>query len=219
MRRPTQTYVRTVQTRLVTAADRSAANEHLHLAANDDGTFEVTDKKTGVTYHRVAAFEDVGDVGDEYNYCPPATDRPVTSADAHVTRICRAAGGVCAPASGSISSCRCRAAAAPDRRTRTAETVSVPASIEALSTPVHPASRSTSQSTIARAITGCASSFGGAPSVETARADTAFDVVTRPCAAARARIDQERAPVSSAPMISVVDAGDARTGATVIARG
>jgi hypothetical protein len=29
----------------------------------------VTDKANGVTYSACAALEDVGDVGDEYNYC------------------------------------------------------------------------------------------------------------------------------------------------------
>ena len=55
--------------------------------------------------------------------------------------------------------------------------------------------------------------------IESVRADTAFDVVTRP---ARQRVPDtitNEAPVSSAPMISLVDAGDGRAGATVIARG
>jgi alpha-mannosidase len=55
--------------------------------------------------------------------------------------------------------------------------------------------------------------------LESARADTAFDVVSRP---ARQRVPDtitNEAPVSSAPMISLVDAGDGRAGATVIASG
>src|SRR6185436_21013860 len=60
--------------RLVTAGERWAENERLKISVNDDGTFEITDKANGVTYSRVAALEDVGDVGDEYNYCPPAAD-------------------------------------------------------------------------------------------------------------------------------------------------
>ena len=59
----------------------------------DDGTFEVTDKASGVTYSRVASLEDVGDVGDEYNYCPPASDRVVTSADARVIGVTRLSAG------------------------------------------------------------------------------------------------------------------------------
>ena len=53
----------------------------------------MSDKASGVTYHRVAAIEDVGDVGDEYNYSPPASDRRVTSADARVTGVSRLGGG------------------------------------------------------------------------------------------------------------------------------
>ena len=40
-----------------------------------------------------ASLEDVGDVGDEYNYSPPAADRRVTSADARVTGVSRVAAG------------------------------------------------------------------------------------------------------------------------------
>ena len=61
--------------RLVSGGDKFAENERIKMTVNHDGTFEVSDKATGVTYHRVAALEDVGDVGDEYNYSPPASDR------------------------------------------------------------------------------------------------------------------------------------------------
>jgi alpha-mannosidase len=59
----------------------------------------------------------------------------------------------------------------------------------------------------------------GASQVDSARADTAFDVVTRPARVPVPATSKNEAPVSSAPMIAVVDAGDADTGATVIGRG
>jgi alpha-mannosidase len=59
----------------------------------------------------------------------------------------------------------------------------------------------------------------GATSVETARADTAFDVITRPARIAVPDTIRNEAPVSSMPMISMVDAGDAGAGATVTGKG
>jgi alpha-mannosidase len=59
----------------------------------------------------------------------------------------------------------------------------------------------------------------GAASVETARADTAFDVITRQARIPVPDTIRNESPVSSMPMISVVDAGDGQTGATVIGKG
>ena len=59
----------------------------------------------------------------------------------------------------------------------------------------------------------------GAAHVDSARADTAFDVVTRPARVPVPAAIKNESPVSSAPMISVVDAGDDATGASVIAGG
>ena len=113
------------------AARRFAENERIKMSVGDDGTFEVTDKATGVTYHRVAAIEDVGDVGDEYNYSPPASDRRVTSADARVTASRASAAVRCAPACASSSSCRCRDRPAPIARAARLKRVTVPVTIDA----------------------------------------------------------------------------------------
>ncbi len=43
-------------------------------AGPEDGTLSVTDKHTGATYTGLNRFVDDGDRGDEYNYCPPASD-------------------------------------------------------------------------------------------------------------------------------------------------
>ena len=59
----------------------------------------------------------------------------------------------------------------------------------------------------------------GAASIDSARADTAFDVITRPARIAVPETIRNESPVSSMPMISMVDAGDAETGATVIGKG
>ena len=59
----------------------------------------------------------------------------------------------------------------------------------------------------------------GAAAVETARADTAFDVITRPARIPVPDTIRNESPVSSMPLISMVDAGNADTGATVLGRG
>ena len=59
----------------------------------------------------------------------------------------------------------------------------------------------------------------GASSVDRARADTAFDVITRPARIPVPAAIRNESPVSSMPMISMADAGDAEVGATVIGKG
>src|SRR5207302_1346955 len=117
--------------RLVSGADRFADNERLKIAFNHDGTFEVSDKATGVTYHRVAAIEDVGDVGDEYNYSPPATDRRVASADARVTSLARIGGGPLRAGLRVELELPLPRACSADRKSRSSDLVQIPVAIEA----------------------------------------------------------------------------------------
>jgi alpha-mannosidase len=200
--------------------DVRAENEHLALSVNGDGTFEVTDKKTGTTYHRVACLEDVGDVGDEYNYCPPAADRRVTNADARVTRVSTVANGLVRTTLRVELELPLLRAAAADRQSRTSETVTVPVTIDATLDAGSP------RVAFAVSLDNRASDHRlrvlfptGAANVETARADTAFDVVSRPARQPVPAMIRNEAPVSNAPMISLVDAGDSLAGATVIGKG
>src|SRR5207247_5125034 len=77
----------------VSAGERTAENEHLRLTINDDGALDVQDKRTGTLYRRCAALEDVGDVGDEYNYSPPRQDAVITSDSVRGATVRRLAGG------------------------------------------------------------------------------------------------------------------------------
>jgi alpha-mannosidase len=53
----------------------SIENEFYHVVANrEDGTLTITDKQTGAVFTGLNRFVDGGDVGDLYNYCPPAHD-------------------------------------------------------------------------------------------------------------------------------------------------
>lgn len=206
--------------RLVTAGERVAENERLKLSVNDDGTFEVVDKASGTAYHRVAALEDVGDVGDEYNYSPPASDLCMTSSNARLVRATRVATGPLRASFRVDLELTLPISAATDRQSRAAETVVVPVSIEATLDGGSPRVGFTAT------IDNRASDHRlrmlfptGAPQVDRARADSAFDVVSRPARVPVPATIKNEAPVSSAPLVSVVDAGDMDTGATVIGRG
>jgi mannosylglycerate hydrolase len=206
--------------RMVTAGERVAESERLRVSVNDDGTFEVTDKATGFTYQGAASLEDVGDVGDEYNYSPPASDRRVTSADARVKAVTRLCAGPLRAAFRVDLELPLPIAASSDRASRAAGVVTEPVSIEAT------LDAGSSRVAFTVSVDNRASDHrlrilfpAGAPHVDTARADTAFDVVTRPARVPTPPTIKNEAPVSSAPMISLVDAGDAETGATVIAKG
>jgi mannosylglycerate hydrolase len=57
----------------------SIENEFLLVeAGRADATLKVTDKRTGRCYPGLNLLVDGGDSGDEYNYSPPASDRPVS---------------------------------------------------------------------------------------------------------------------------------------------
>ncbi|MFX1475528.1 MAG: alpha-mannosidase [Promethearchaeota archaeon] len=62
----------------------SAENPFIQLKLSpSDGTLTLHHKPSKRRYKRLLTFEDTGDVGDEYNYCPPTKDRRVTT---HRTR-------------------------------------------------------------------------------------------------------------------------------------
>jgi alpha-mannosidase len=52
----------------------SAENEFYELNFNNDGTFNILDKKSGRQFNSLHYFEDSGDVGDGYNYVKPEND-------------------------------------------------------------------------------------------------------------------------------------------------
>jgi len=70
---------------------RAIENEFLHLAVDaGDGTLTATHKPSGMKLRGLNLFEDGGDCGDEYNYCPPANDFVVRGARLREVRVRRA---------------------------------------------------------------------------------------------------------------------------------
>jgi len=206
--------------RLVSGGDRFAENERLKISMGDDGTFEVSDKASGVTYHRVAALEDVGDVGDEYNYSPPASDTLASSAGARLTGVSRLSAGPLRAGLRVTLELPLPCAASADRKSRAAETVTVPVTIDATLDAGSPrVAFAVSVDNRARDHRLRLLFPTGAAMVDTARADTAFDVITRPARIPMPETIRNETPVSSMPLISMVDAGDAQIGATVIGKG
>jgi len=202
-----------------TDGGNTAENERFRISATADGTFDVTDVATGEIYRGVAALEDVGDVGDEYNYCPPAQDRRVTNADATVVGIsCVADGPLRTTMRVELDLAVPRAADA-DRTRRSASIVPTRVTIDAT------LDRGSPRVGFGVTVRNDASDhrlrirFPTNASIEAARADTAFDVVSRPARVPVPAAITNEAPVSAAPMTSFVDAGDARVGAAVIGKG
>ncbi|MHA1263540.1 MAG: glycoside hydrolase family 38 C-terminal domain-containing protein, partial [Candidatus Freyarchaeota archaeon] len=69
-----------VQTPLkVNSRDGTMENEHLRVRFNPNGTVDVTEISSGVTFKGLHVFEDVGDNGDEYNYSKLREDTVFTS--------------------------------------------------------------------------------------------------------------------------------------------
>jgi len=66
-----------VQNLFCCSASCEMENEYLNVQVQSNGTLTITDKTTGEMYDNCNAFEDSGDVGDEYNYSYPLRDRIV----------------------------------------------------------------------------------------------------------------------------------------------
>ena len=200
-----------------------------------NGSASVLDKRSGVEYTGVFLLEDVGDVGDEYNYSPPAKDERVTSASAKDVRVRTVDDGPLTSAMEVSYVLDVPEAAAVDRQARSERPTSLQCVLQLRirrgSPAVECCLRVTNTARDHRLRVLCAT---GAAHVSHHRADSAFDVVTRSAAAASVDFDaapsagsqasaEERKltelPVATAPMQSFVDAGDEDRGAIVVADG
>jgi len=204
----------------VAGGERWLENPILRLDVADDGTLVVRDKRTGLVYRRCGELEDTGDVGDEYTHCPPAADVRVTSSHARPVAVrLLAAGPLRATLAVELDlPLPPEALSGGEGRSpeRTGMPVSVRVSLEAGAGRV---SWSASVDNQVRDHRLRVLFAVGAAAVATARSDSAFAVVQRP--ARRPVPDHVRleVPSSTGPMHSLVDAGDASCGATVMVDG
>lgn len=195
-------------------------NDHLRLTVNADGTVDIEDKATGTRYARCGEIEDVGDVGDEYNYSPPASDRRITSADARDVRVTAVLTGAVRNALRIDYTLALPIAAAADRQSRAAETVdteiSVTVSLDAGSRRVEWSIAIDNRSLDHRLRVLFPS---GAAAFTHVRAETAFGVASR---AARREVppaSRWEVPVSYGPTGSFTEAGDDGAGALLFGEG
>ncbi|MFB0561500.1 MAG: alpha-mannosidase [Candidatus Lokiarchaeia archaeon] len=65
----------------VNVKERIMENEYLRVSFNPNGTMDVTELKSGVTFSGLHVFEDAGDNGDEYNYSQLKEDTVLTGED------------------------------------------------------------------------------------------------------------------------------------------
>ncbi len=65
--------------------DNFMENDFVIVKTGADGTISITDKATGEVYGGLNRFEDSGDIGDEYTYCPPDKSVVVDSASSRPT--------------------------------------------------------------------------------------------------------------------------------------
>ena len=190
---------------LVTTAARSLENDTLRITVADDGTATIVDKRSGKTYGHCGALIDQGDVGDEYNYSPPATDRLVESADLQQVSVTEVHAG---PLRGRLritGTLPLPAAATTDRRRRASDVIGVPVTVEiTLDAGSRRAQWDVRIENGARDHRLRIAFPAGLREPSEAVSDTAFGVIARPTRRdAPAQIRTE-VPVTSAPMQSFV---------------
>jgi hypothetical protein len=195
-------------------------NGRVRVSLDADGTFELREQETGRALSGCATLLDEGDVGDEYTFCPPPRDRAVDNGQASVLRTRLLPAGPLRAVMEVAVQLTVPAEAGADRQARAEETVPLGVllrlALDAGSTRVAVEAEVENRARDHRLRILFPT---GAAGVRTARADSAFAVVERPARRqAPAEIRREE-PVSAAPMLSFVDAGDERAGVTAFADG
>jgi alpha-mannosidase len=202
------------------AGPEQLENEFIRLRVNTDATVDIDDKTTGTRYERCGELEDVGDVGDEYNYSPPVSDRRITSADARNVRVTRTLNGPIRDALRIDFTLPLPLSATADRSARSAETVDTPVSIsvslDAHSPRVHWALSIDNHSLDHRLRILFPT---GASDVTTVRAETAFGVALRVARREVPPASRWEVPVSYGPTGAFTEAGDDRSGAVLFGDG
>ncbi|OAB32929.1 alpha-mannosidase [Paenibacillus glacialis] len=59
--------------------ERILENEALKVEIQEDGSFTLNDKNSGMTYHDLGVYENTGDIGNEYMYKQPENEQALTT--------------------------------------------------------------------------------------------------------------------------------------------
>ncbi len=208
-----------VETTLI-STDTSAENEYIRLTVNDDGTVDVFDKRSSTSYRRCGELEDVGDVGDEYTYSPPARDQRITSADAIDVAVSRVQRGPVRASFQIDLALSIPSAATDDRQSRSGERIHNRVRVVV--------SLDTGSPCIGWQITVDNGSRDhrlrvlfpiGVATTDRVRAGTAFGIVTRPARREVPATVCVEAPVSFGPTEWVTEAGGDDSGAVLLGEG
>jgi len=202
------------------APERSAENAFVRISINDDGTVDVVDRRSGTRFARCGELEDVGDVGDEYNYSPPASNRRITSADAQDVHITRVQAGPLRSVFRVDMTLPLPVSASNDRGARSSEIVPTPVTIfvtldsDSARVGWHVAVENQARDHRLRLLFPV-----GTESVRAVRAETAFGAIRRPAQREVPREVRNEVPVNYAPTISFTETGSDRAGAIVYGEG
>lgn len=194
-------------------------NAVLRVSVQSDGTATITDKRSGREYPGCGALVDEGDVGDEYNYSPPAEDRVFTSRDLRDVSISSVSDG---PVHGAIridATLDLPQRAAPDRRSRVNATV--PLRVTTVISLDADASRAVWTVRIENRAEDHRLRIAfpaGLNRVVEATADTAFGLISRPARRERPATVRTELPVDASPLLSLVACPEPG-GAAVFVRG
>ena len=197
--------------------DNTIENQHLRLTFRPQGTIEVLDWDTGITFEDLHAVEDTEDAGDEYTYSPARQGKWLTNADARVELELLSEGPVRA-------GYRIRyrlplpLELAPDRSRRSDETVDY-----LITTDVWLGAGDRSIDFVTR-VTNTARDhrlrviFPTPLTTDVVHVDGHFDVVERPVALPEGR-DWHEPPSPTAHQRTFVDVSDGQTGLAIFNRG
>jgi len=201
-------------------SQRSIENDLFRIEANDDGTLQVVDKRSGASWANVLEIEDVGDVGDEYNFSPPRSNSRQTTRGARPAAIRVLTAGPRRSVLRVATALEVPRSATADRGGRSVEAAVLETVIEIELNQGSPivACRLVVENR-ARDHRLRVLFPTGARAVTESRADTAFGVVRRAAQRFVPTAPMPETPVNAAPLQSFVDAGDSTRGMTVLSEG
>ncbi|HXG56098.1 MAG TPA: glycosyl hydrolase-related protein [Vicinamibacterales bacterium] len=189
----------------VTTTTRSIENEFLRVSVAGDGIATVVDKRSGKIYEGCGELLDEGDVGDEYNYSPPRTDRVVSSRALRDVTVESTHAG---PLRGGLiirGSLALPRSATADRGAREAGTVDMPVVIRITLDAGSPRAEWRLEIDNPAKDHRLRLLFpSGLPDAAEALSDTAFGTILRPTRREQPVTIRTEVPVTSAPMQSFV---------------
>lgn len=183
-----------------------------------DGTLTIIDKQTGLVVRGANRFQDGGDRGDEYNYCPPEQDA-VIRAPVEPPVIRRMVDELGSALEIDLRYRLPRALADGNRAARSADSVEVPITTRVSLMP------GVRRIEFATTVDNRAEDhrlrvhFPTPIRCDRSWAESHFDVVERPVALPQAREGWAEQPVSTQPQLTFVDVCDGRRGVLLANRG